>query len=232
MIKTWFIESTNFFKSKKMKRLFLAFLLFTALLSCKKEKTEPNCPAPDTPDFVIPSTIGSYWVYEIWATDSLGITTQLPYSDSVTLIGTEDLNGHTYLKYYGEFIGSASIWYQRDSSGYIVDNYGKILYSYHENIDIADYSEPITMIRTQVRMGSNTTITIPVLGTVGVLDKQTELSKTDGSVLTACNDYTYTFNSYYASGIGEVQSTLAFWGGLTQQCKILKRELVAYHIAP
>lgn len=232
MIKTWFIESTNFFKSRKMKRLFLALLLFTALLSCKKEKTEPNCPAPDAPGFVVPSTIGSYWVYEIWSIDSLGNSTQLSYTDTVTLIGTENLNGHTYLKYSGDFMGTSSIWYERDSSGYIVDNYGKIMYSYLENVDIADYTESSTMIRTQVKMGANTTLTTSLLGTLEVLDKQTKLSKTDGSVLTACNDYTYTFNSYYANGIGQVQSTLAFFSGLISQCKTLKRELVAYYIAP
>ena len=226
------MDSTNFFKLKKMKRLFLALLLFTVLLSCKKEKTEPNCPAPDATSFVIPSTIGSYWVYEIWATDSLGVITQLPYSDTVTLIGTENLNGHEYLKYSGDFIGTASTWYERDSSGYIVDGNGKILYSYLENVDIDDYIESLAMTRIQVKMGANTTISIPLLGTVNVHDKQTKISKTDGSALTACNDYTYTFNSYYTTGIGQIQSTLAFWGGLTQQCKTLKRELVAYYIAP
>lgn len=213
-----------------MKKTAYLSLLVLALLSCKKEKTQTTN-AGETPGYVIPATAGSYWVYAISKVDSTGAETQLGDVDTVKLIGTDFFGGHLWLKYEGTYFGgSKMIWYERDSSGYIVGTGGGKKYSYsHTNTTLGTSSDGY--VDYLARMSGTASVTVPA-GTFNALKHELVVSKTDSSPMNNCGDQSVIFESYYADGVGLVQDHIAYLSELESQCAFRRRSLTTYYIAP
>lgn len=215
-----------------MKHLIFILSFSFLVLSCKKEKVENTTESPAPNGYSIPSTTGSYWIYSWSQIDSVGNVTPMPTIDTVTITGTEIINGHSYIVYQGTFLGQDNTWYERDSSGYIVNSEGLILYSTNSNVTLYTTEEPAYLMQLHHQMGNQASLNHPLLGSITVLDKQLVVTKTDGSAVNACNDMSYTLHSYYTSGVGLIESNIAAFSSLISQCKTMKRELTAYYIAP
>ena len=131
----------------KLKTLLLPIAILIVLSGCKDEL--PNNPAPPIPPApnYYPFTVGNYWIYDVYhVVDSTGEEDQLSYSDTISVIAEEEINGNSY------FVIEQDSWltqnnrkdtvYLRDSSSYIVNEEGVILFSYanFDNIlSIVDY---------------------------------------------------------------------------------------------
>jgi hypothetical protein len=223
------VISPNYLQNP-MKKIAYACLIALSIVACKKkdnETTNENEPA----GFTVPGTTGSYWVYSCSKIDSMGVETALGITDTVTLVGTETFGGHTWLKYEGtQFGADMDPWYERDSSGYIVNSHGTIVYS---------YSSPTTTFSTtgdmgfsfQHQMSGGLVIGVPA-GSFAVLDREMVVSMTDNSPVNACDDLTASFHSYYASGVGLVRQEAAYISEMQTQCAVRRRDLTTYYIAP
>ena len=212
-----------------MKYTFLIFAAALAVASCKKEKSNEDTPSVSDGAYVMPSTIGSYWVYEWSQVDSSGNVTPMNITDMVQITGTVFMNGHTYVKYEGNMMGNPTSWIHRDSSDCIVNPEGTIIYSTQSGAFLMEYDFS-NIFHRLFKMGNPTTFTYNG-SQISVLDKQEVVSNLDGTPINPCG-MTQTFHNYFASGIGEVRYETAYVSSLQGNCGILQRNLVNYHIAP
>lgn len=103
-------------------------ILILAFVSCKKND-QPTPPPP--PDFMQLS-VGNYWVYEYYKIDTNGVETKLDAKDTALIQKDTMINGIKYFKWYRpsvELKGTNVPSFVRDSGGYLVTNFGAILFS-------------------------------------------------------------------------------------------------------
>lgn len=215
-----------------MKHFLLLGALALLFVSCKKDQDEPN--PPSAAAYTMPTTEGSYWVYHWSKVDTAGNVTPAPYIDTVRITGQVTQNGHTWTEYTGTSMGTGQhTWLQRDSSGYIINANGRILYSY---VGTSPFHTTSDAFYSEVHQMGSDVVLSGIFGIAGALDRQQVITRSPLSTLpvsegvNACGDESYTFHTYYVSGIGEVEQTCALYAQFISQCVILRKQLVAYHI--
>lgn len=225
-----------------MKTLLLpSALLIMILWSCKKEKPEPeqNTNNP-TSAYVLPSTIGSYWVFEKRNVDSLGNETFMGI-DTLSIYGDTVINGNTYISfnatsYTGTFYHPPFL---RDSLGYLVDNYGTIQYSYTNLGDtINSWSSPFPGPNGAIQLEvddymspSITSVSTPS-GQFNSYHKKSVWRDSAGGPINECGDIEFIANNYYSSNVGMIRFENWYFGSMVSECKYFYYQLIDYHIAP
>ncbi len=213
-----------------MKKLLMLTVLSLFFVSCKKEKNTANSTSEEPSYHYITST-GSYWVYDRYQIDSLGNEILVPGKDSIVIAGDTTINGKVYFKHVG-----ASAWYsnqahfERDSTGYIVDEHGAILYSFN-NVAITLNSAPDGQFFIANKLDLNENMTTN-FGLKNAAVRYAEISMNDGSPVNNCGDLSMRFYHYYVSGIGMIQDETETFSGLMSQCSKKRRKLSSYHIVP
>ncbi|MEI6886182.1 MAG: hypothetical protein WCO02_16955 [Bacteroidota bacterium] len=105
-------------------------VLIMISLSCKKS-TEESYPAVKADYYQL--KVGNYWIYQSVRIDSAGHdTTFLPHLDSAYIEKDTLIRGYTFFKLYSDpsgLFGGNELSLLRDSSGYLINWYGKILCS-------------------------------------------------------------------------------------------------------
>ena len=218
-----------------MKRYMTLTLIAFLFIACKKEKIETiTCNQSETQEvqgtsYVFPTTIGSYWVYEWYQIDSLGIETVMTTIDSVFITGDTLINNKLFTVYSESFLGNPSLRFKRDSSGYIIDQYGEIEYSYVDFNTIFDsWTNP--EYTSSFNMVDMTTTPITVLaGVFKTIERRQSISKLDGSIISACagNEVIHPIN--YASGVGKIRFVSSYISSI-QYCTYLEQRLINYYI--
>ena len=206
--------------------ILILFLLF----SCNKDDDdfEPLICTPNIPQFYN-LNVDSYWVYQWYEIDTSGVE-QL-YSDNLdTIRNIKDtiINGEQYVFQSGVFLGvSITEQFLRDSSGYLVDEKGDILFSSNNftdvlRIDTLSTQNTILMIsQHQMESPDLINLTTPA-GTFPCLNFQS----TYQSVAPNYPWEIRTSDSYFSEGIGQIQSSVFFVNSLNT----LERRLVAYQL--
>jgi hypothetical protein len=184
-----------------MKRVFLIIVLSGIFFtSCKKDETQENPPTQTTADY-IQLKLGNYWVYERYNIDTLGNETTSGLSDSLVITSDTLIRGYTYFKKLDVRQNHAS--YLRDSSGYLVDHLGNILFSNDDfnNILRLDTIGPgLAVIEYEMAEG-DTMISIP-LGNYQCLDFKGKVTPLQSNYPHGIQ-YTYYF---WADGLGMIKS--------------------------
>ena len=189
-----------------MKRVFLIFAAAGILItSCKKDESNKD-PLPQSTVDYMQLKIGNYWVYERYHVDTLGNETPFGQSDSLVITGDTIIRGYTYYKKQNVVQGHTS--YLRDSSGYLVDQLGKILFSHHDfkNILRLDTIGPGLAI-IEYKMYNNDTLISIDMGNYQCLDFI-------GTVTSLQSNYPYgTQYTYYfwADGLGMIRSNSYYY---------------------
>ncbi len=195
-----------------MKRLFILIPILTLILSCDtNDDVQPQ--AQEEPNFYA-LTLGNSWVYKNY---KYNIGTELYEDtgvvDSISIVSTEELDGHTYYKFKRKTTGNENNitfcnengeYYEflRDSLGNLVSNDGRIRFTH------TDYSER--------SLSENSGLTIFEKLMVGT----TELTVEAGT-FTCVNSERYARNAndeqtpgldtnYYSDGIGRIYDTSSF----------------------
>lgn len=220
-----------------MKISFAILLLSTVLFSsCKKdEPTDQN----NTALYSLPSKEGSYWVYEWYKVDSNGVETLTGQIDSLFVLGDTVLNGKTYVRYSNHSTAFGIESYQRDSSGYIVNQLGKILYAYTNFGEIlSTYDEVLSngsggtnywhMEFFMVNL-KQTPIIVPA-GTFYCISHRMKAVELTNAPLNSCGDLEYITDAYYAPGIGEIKSEASFYSTYIFNCERRYKKLKEYFI--
>ena len=119
-----------------MKKLLLLLIAFTVFASCQKEETKPT----EESQNYMPLDIGNYWIYQHFKVDSLGNETAYEVIDSVVISRDTSISGKTYsiLENYWlkQPVNLPSKSMLRDSSGYLVNEKGRISFAKNNFTDV------------------------------------------------------------------------------------------------
>jgi hypothetical protein len=124
-----------------MKHLFcflISIMLLSILFSCKKDEPE-TINTKTTPIFYnyTQLEVGNYWIYQRYIVDSSGNATATELYDSCYIEKDTAINNKTYFKYVRpNYPGDPGSTFVRDSSNYLVNHDGKILFSSDNFTDI------------------------------------------------------------------------------------------------
>lgn len=221
-----------------MKTLLPIALIITVLSSCKKESPEQNLdPAPV---YSLPTSAGSYWVFERRTVDSLGNETPSGI-DTLFLLGDTLLNGKSYLAYSSWTGNFPHPNYLRDSMGYLVDENGTIHYAYVHFGDTLNswdsnggFPGPngfIQLYMDQYMSNGLTNLSTPA-GPFDCYLRKTVSRDSAGGPVNVCGDLEFISTNYYASDIGMVRYENSFFSTMVLECKWFYYHLTDYYIAP
>lgn len=209
--------------------IFACFALgIVTLVSCKKEQDpSPIVPESSQPTFSFQSQPGSYWVYLVYKIDTTGTETLLSYRDSVYVMNDSIINGQSYKHYRGTWLGNTGDLLMRDSSGFIVNPFGNILYNYIGYTDtVSSHNDGIFTSYGMTASGTFS-ITTPAI-TSTCLDHQIHFYQSNGTTMSPC-DSVWIKHDYYNVNTGEeLISYYALSAQLDQNCTYMERRLVAY----
>lgn len=197
-------------------------------LSCEKEEIIENEEVTSNTTFI--TTPGSYWIYEVVAIDANNNITDTGIRDTITVLGDTIIGGSVYTNYYGTFMGGQpKSSFLKDSSGYIVNSIGSILYSYmHFEDTIVESSMNGYDTYTFFVDESNTTFSVPA-GNFNSAVRQTDYYKTDGSAIDTCGNMVYSLEYRYAPHVGLIFQNCAYISEM-QNCGDRERRLIEYNI--
>ena len=211
-----------------MKKAIFFLFISVFIFSCRKDKAIPEgidnggTVTQVGPDYV--TTVGSFWVYDIYKVDSSGNETFFSGNDTVRIIKDSIINGNQYAVYKGHYEGSSNqVFLRRDSFGYFVDEKGEIFCSFSNFTDtFYTYSNPPYSYIIFKMAHKDSIISAPV-GTFTA--SKFEISQYFNPNSWA--DYPLRIGTYYSKGNGVVKHrTHAPPSGY------MDSKLVSYYIAP
>ncbi|MFH0893027.1 MAG: hypothetical protein V2A54_01225 [Bacteroidota bacterium] len=216
-------------------KVFLMTLTVSAALfqSCKKdnETVITPTPAPEESTDYSNLSIGNYWVYQRFDVDGSGNAIASNVYDSCYVEKDTTINSNTYFKVirpvpYGS---AASYSYQRDSSNYLVNSHGDILFS----------PKDFTTVFSSKYMVINISDTVCNIMRM-MADKDQTYSTPSGNYTTSNCKETYSMypnysnggtlrykNNRYAANVGLVIETLPFFANSPNS---IERRLVRFHV--
>ena len=195
--------------------------------SCEKDEEVIN----ESVDYT-PLSIGDYWVYENYSTDTFGIETILPQIDSVIIDRDTIIRGETYYVFEGTNYPNNQHWgilnIVRDSADCLVNLDGIILFSLnnfsdvlYEDIRIFDTD---TLYTYQYQMETITGSVVVPTGTYNdVLNYKGTFNI--NNPMNGVTNPRYS-NNYYAPDIGMIMETCFYFSTPT----IYGRRLISYNI--
>lgn len=202
------------------------------IFSCKKEdEPEPTPVDESQPVFHLENQEGSYFVYLVYEIDSTSNEIQITsFRDSVYIVNNDSvINGNSYVHYEGTWFGIHKNVFIRDSSGFLINQNGSILYNYINYTDTtSSYSNSTQFIFSLTASGTSTLNT--VAGTFSVIDHQLHYYNSDGTPFTACDSFWVQHTYYSVNGGEEIITQTAFISPLQYQCKYLERRLHFLHL--
>lgn len=189
-----------------MKRVLILISLITIILtSCKKENTESNLIPIPKADYM-QLEVGNYWIREFFQSDTLGNEIATSIRDTATIVGDTNIAGNIYFKKYSTHGSHFS--YIRDSSGYLVNLSGEILFSDHDfgNIIRIDTIAP-GVAYINYRMLDNDSLIIVPEGEYQCIEMRGEVNPINPQYPHGVN-YTHYF---YADGVGQVKTSSFYY---------------------
>jgi hypothetical protein len=212
-------------------KIVVGIYLLVALMACNKEPNEVK-PVAKEPNY-FPMTTGSYWIYNTYKIDSLKNEELISENDTTAVIGDTILNGNPYKVFYGKLYGAGGQKYfqfRRDSLGYIVDEYGTVVFS-QSNFSDTLYSKvipnrPDTSYYMYSMMQSATDeIIVPA----GVFDSVLNYNLIF-IYWTDPNKLTLTMDNLYSPNVGKILKQYAYSGEFQLKKSYYEERLTAYYI--
>jgi archaellum component FlaF (FlaF/FlaG flagellin family) len=192
------------------------------IAGCKKDTAQ--LPEADKTTDYFPTTAGSYWVYDNYYQLSPTATPLYEGIDSTWIVKDSTINGRSYTVFATSVKNSTSytIKCYRDSSDYIVDAEGTIVFALDKDHVLSEgtYSDPYRY-KDYLRQ-NDTSVTVPA-GTFTSKCLIREIYATDST----WTDKDYASN-FYSKDIGLIQYNYFF---LSSPKEKYTRKLARYHIA-
>jgi len=202
-----------------MKNTALLILVIISFASCQ----ENEVPTPTSAQY-ISWTVGDWWVYE-WATYYYNTGDTIIRSlDTTYALADTMINGETYRTLsHGIYPWHSEKLHVRDSSGYIVDVNGRLVYSYVNFTDtFENYLAPTGGWFTQ--MFVDTVPTSVPAGTFSTINYRT----TARHFTVACGDSIFYSDRQFAEDVGMVR--MSYHYSAPGPCIDNVRILTDYHI--
>lgn len=208
---------------KKAMLLLTAATLIVAT-SCKKEN-ETN-PEPISPPDFTQLSVGNYWIFQGFDLDPNGVATPTDDWDSAYISKDTIINGMTYYKLHEKGIIMSStqqIIFLRDSSDYLVNQFGQILFAQNNFSDTLyqDTTGPNLFRSITLMTGKDSTVSVP---------SGSFVTRTLRSTIIPMNPldphpirYVY---SVYGEGVGKIKTHNFFYNS----DKHFEKRLVRYKV--
>lgn len=191
-----------------MRNLILLAITTVAVVSCTNETIEPKLN-------YIPMKVGNYWVYENYQINEEGSETNLQKIDSVIISRDTIINGNKFYVFegtrYPTELNRCILQIVRDSSGYLVRNDGRVLFSesnfsdiLYSGFEITNNSDTLCSYTCKMVKPED-----PIVLSIGTFDALIYLNivNTDYDI----PGYPREFPNYYVANIGKVISTSGFF---------------------
>jgi hypothetical protein len=198
--------------------------------SCKDDKQPEPIPDPIQYDDYARLKTGNYWIYQLYDVDSLGQGPALNEFDSTYVSKDTQMNGHTYHFLASTILYTNNTWV-RDSLHYLVNEYGKILFTSE------DFTT--TFVSFPLFFNQGTTDTTAWV-TQKMADKDSPFITPIGEFTTS--DFQTIYDMYpnanqagthrvmhkrYSKNIGIVSETIPFY---INQTSYKEKRLIRYHL--
>jgi len=188
-----------------MKRVMIILSMISILLtSCNKDNSETAVTPIPQKDYM-QLKVGNYWVYDKYHIDADGNENLSQHKDSVVIIGDTMINDIQYFKQH--LIGQSHVVYLRDSSGFLINLEGEVLFSstdFSNVIRVDTIGNGLAFITYKMEE-SDTLITVP-MGNYPCITFKGTVTALDPNYPHGVQ-YTYYF---YADGFGQVKSSNYF----------------------
>jgi len=210
----------------------ILLIIFISILSCKKENPVPISSISDVENSYYPLTVGSYWIYR-WIEIDNETGEMMDFNnriDSIRVIKDTIIYGNRYAKIYDKntllSISNPEIYYQRDSLGYIVDQFQQIYFSRNNFTDtLFSFFFPNFLISIKKMIPGIESVETEA-GIFECLNFQEQVEPINSGA--TCESM--KFDNLFSKGIGRITESYYFG---TQLCnKTLQRQLIEYHIEP
>lgn len=188
-----------------MKRVFLILAGIVLLASCKKEDSEITTIPPDQALNYMPLEIGNYWAYQIVSINPDGSETINQQMDSTIIVGDTMIRNELYYDMYNPDQDRSS--YLRDSSGFLVNSNGKIVFYDQPGFIVEDtiQAPAVTVIEYSLQP-TDTVITVP-FGTFDAVTYRGTVTVLD----TAYHHGVQYIYSFYAADVGQIKNSSYFF---------------------
>jgi hypothetical protein len=206
----------------------LLLVLIVLIWGCKKETLVSENNPETTSAFV--STIGAYWIYEIVQINYDGTETLSTVKDTIRIIGDTAINGNTYTILHGTLMGgNPGSMYHRDSSGYIVNLHGTILYGFNNFNDTLNSISDFAYDYYSYMINELTTEFSVPAGNFSTVVHQTDVYKSNGEPIDTCGNAFYALQNRYAPNVGLIYKTCPYYFEM-ETCRDREWRLIEYHI--
>ena len=205
-------------------------LLILVAFSCRKDPKIEELINTDPQPLERVTTPGSWWKYNWYDIDSIGVATLREEKDCVYVVGDTIINGNVYTHQKGTSFGRDFESYKRDSLHYIIDRLGYIIYSSARKIDTLHMSSGAGFTSYRILNGIPSNLNMPA-GNFEVIKRELHYTNTDLSPFTPC-DSIFVFYSAFSNGVGIVSSITASFGIIQYNCTYMESRLIDYYIAP
>lgn len=194
-------------ESPKMRYPFTILLITLFLFSCKKDPSILPAQEPPIISTEIPVAeytqlrAGNYWIYARYQVDTNGNEICLTPRDSVYISGDTLINGKTYSKKVGGFWSFNSTQYLRDSSSYLVNHLGQVVFSSTDFVNIL-YSYTSLYVSAEYQMADKGLVVSVPAGNFSTYNYQGTIHLEPGLDTWGTPRNT---GVYYSQGIGIVK---------------------------
>jgi hypothetical protein len=206
-----------------MKKLLFLFAITGLVLTFACERA--NNDQASTPDYYQLNT-GNYWVYEMQRIVNDTIIETLPINDSIYIEKDTLINNIKYSKFTGTSLFGNLFpysYYLRDSSGYLVDHYGKVYFSADNRNDTLNAYTVADVIRISYKMDLTDSLISTPAGSFSCLFSRCTIT----ALKSYLNFDTRTQGDFRADGIGVILSTNVNASDYNLR---LKRSLLRYRV--
>lgn len=215
---------------KNLTTIYFSVLLAVGIAACKKKENPASSSNTTHSENYLPSVPGSYFVYQWYSIDSNQVEAELPNVDTMYVLGDTMINQQNYVRFYGVCRTPGTEkqrLYYRDSSGYIVDHHGYVIYSYTNFTDnletsiVNSWNQVNKMTGNQIPFNTQAGSFQTIEGTLTVSD--------NGNPITNCGDTVFTLKTNYAKNVGVVRCQSAYLI-MVANCSKYERRLKSYYI--
>jgi hypothetical protein len=192
------------------KLLLLWFVLILLFSSCNQEQKPIKTETINTIDLFQYKT-GNSWIYEVTFFHEDSTLSPTISNDTITVLGDSVIRGNVYKTIRYTQLGSPNITFYRDSSGFLIDNSGKIIFSLINSGLQFNHKTILNGIDT---IFSSFDVTDRTLRNVVIPFGNFNAFKKTSFITTHLNNELIrrTANSFYASGIGLISFNKFFLG--------------------
>jgi len=206
-------------------------IILVSIISCKKENPVSISSISDVENSYYPLTVGSYWIYR-WVeidNETGEMINSFNQFDTIKVLKDTIIYHHRYAKISDKqtlLSNNIEIYYQRDSFGYIVNQFQQIYFSRNNFTDtLFSFSFPNFLVSNKKMIPGIESVETDA-GVFDCLNFQEQVEPLN----SAATCEFMKFDNLFSKGVGRIKESYYYGSQLCN--KTIQRQLIEYHIEP